>query len=78
MCLGQDRLAHERASGKLVEDCSGPVVVFIPWTKPSHERPGVHDHLTQSQIKRVARNLNKLAKSEKTIRWNGAVQGLRG
>ena len=62
----------------IIDSGSGKVVALRPVEVYSDDYALIEYGLTGREMKRVVRNLNKLAKREKTIPWDGTVQGLRG
>lgn len=57
---------------------TGEIVALRPTKVYSEDYALTEYGLTQPELKRAVKNINKLSKSEKSQRWDGTARGLRG
>jgi len=62
----------------IVHSGSGKIIALRPVEVYSEDYALVEYGLTQKQLKRSVRNINKKARHEKTRRWDGTAESLRG
>jgi hypothetical protein len=62
----------------IVDASSGQIIALRPVKIYSEDYALVEYGLTEKEMKRVVRNVNKTAKNEKATRWDGTAKGLRG
>jgi len=62
----------------IVHSGSGKIIALRPAEVYSEDYALMEYGLTNKQLKRAVRNINKRAKNEKATRWDGTVRSLRG
>jgi antitoxin (DNA-binding transcriptional repressor) of toxin-antitoxin stability system len=62
----------------IVHSGSGKIVALRPVEVYSEDYPLIEYGLTEKELKRAVRNLNKKARHEKATPWDGTAKSLRG
>jgi len=62
----------------IVHSGSGKIVALRPTEVYSEDYSLMEYGLSERELKRAVRNINKQAKHERATRWDGTVKGLRG
>jgi antitoxin (DNA-binding transcriptional repressor) of toxin-antitoxin stability system len=62
----------------IVHSGSGKIIALRPVEVKSEDYAEVEYGLTKAELKRAEKNILKKLKSEKTKRWDGTAQSLRG
>ncbi|MEK7674672.1 MAG: hypothetical protein AAB676_02400 [Verrucomicrobiota bacterium] len=62
----------------IVHSSSGRIIALRPVEVYSEDNALVEYRLTNQELKRAVRNITQQAKREKTKRWDGTAQSLRG
>lgn len=62
----------------IIDSGSGKIIALRPVKVYSEDYAFTEYGLTEPEMKRAVRKLNKIAKHEKTTQWDGTAKGLRG